>query len=230
MLQPDKIRTILEKSNLTESGMLQRFLVCNTRAEPQEEPAEAYIINPDVFAEWNLCIGELIENYRLRKDPVTIEPTPEARELFRGFTNEIVRRRRHGGDLADVQTYAARWAEQAWRLSVGWHALNVGTKAHVTAFDETSAASVIQIARWFAHEQMLILGMLRTERRHQRFEKLCEILNRLPGRQSTLNDLKRRNAFEEEEVRSLATEFHHKLEIKIVQQATGRPSTLAALK
>jgi hypothetical protein len=230
MLQPDKIRTILEKSNLTESGMLQRFLVCNTRAEPQEEPSEAYVINPDVFSEWDLCIAELIKNYRLRRDPVLIEPTPEARELFRAFTNEIVRRRRHGGDLADVQTYAARWAEQAWRLAVGWQALNVGAQAHLRAFDATSAGNVIQIARWFAQEQMLMLGMLRTERRNQRFEKLYQILERLPGRHSTLNDLKRRNGFEEEEVRSLADEFYHKLEIKILKPTTGRPSTFAALK
>jgi hypothetical protein len=76
----------------------------------------------------------------------------------------------------------------------------------------------------------LVVRMLRAERHHQRFEKLCEILNRLPGRQSTLNDLKRRNGFEEEEVRSLAAEFHHKLEIKIVKPPTGRPSTFAGLK
>jgi hypothetical protein len=94
----------------------------------------------------------------------------------------------------------------------------------------SSAGNVIQIARWFAQEQMLILGILRNERRNQRVERLYDILDRLPGRQSTLNDLKRRNCFEEEEVRSLAGEFHHKLEIKTVKPPTGRPSTFVALK
>ena len=230
MLQPDKIQTILEKSNLTESGMLQRFLVCNTRAQPQEVPAEAYVINRDVFAAWDSCIHRLINDYRLRSDVAIIEPTPEAKELFRQFTNEIVRRRRVGGDLVDVQSYAARWAEQAWRIAVPWHVINAGPGAHIHPFDAVAADKVIQIVRWFAQEQIAILGLFRSERRNQRFERLHEILNRRPGRQATLNDLKRRNGFEEEEVRSLAAEFHHKLEIKIVKPPTGRPSTFAGLK
>jgi hypothetical protein len=57
----------------------------------------------------------------------------------------------------DVQTYAARWAEQAWRISARWHAINARTEAHIHPFDADAAAKVIQIARWFAHEQMLIL-------------------------------------------------------------------------
>jgi hypothetical protein len=72
--------------------------------------------------------------------------------------------------------------------------------------------------------------MLRSDRKFQRFEKLCAILSSQPGRRSTLNDLKRRNGFQEEEVRSLAKEFHHKLEIIEVKPQTGRTAWFAALK
>jgi Protein of unknown function (DUF3987) len=75
--------------------------------------------------------------------------------------------RRAGGDLVDVQTYAARWAVQAWRIATSWHAINAGSDAHTHPFDAVAADKVIQIARWFAQEQMLILGLLRSERRNQ---------------------------------------------------------------
>src|SRR5262245_54885339 len=105
MFQNDKFAAILGKTNLTESGLLQRFLICNTEAEPQELPTQDYSISPEIFAQWGSRIRELIETYRLRTEATTIRPTPEAKELFREFTNEIVRRRRKGGDLRDIQTY-----------------------------------------------------------------------------------------------------------------------------
>jgi Protein of unknown function (DUF3987) len=230
MFQPDKLATILGKTNLTESGMLQRFLICDTQAEPQEVPAQDYLIDSRVFAQWGSRIRELIESYRWRKEPATIQPTSEAKELFRGFTNEIVRRRRKGGDLQDIQTYAARWAEQAWRISVVLHALENGPGAHIHRLDAAMAEKAIRVARWFAERQMAVLAQLRSERKHLRFEKLSEILEDKPEKRSTLNDLKRRHGFEEAEVRNLAAEFCHKLEIKTVKQPKGRPGVFVGLR
>jgi replicative DNA helicase len=230
MIQPDKMAAMLAKTILTESGLLQRFLAHDSQAEPQQVPAQDYLIHSDVFANWDSSIHALIEFYRLRREPATIQPTPEAKELFRDFTNEIVRRRRTGGDLKDVQTYAARWAEQAWRISVVLHALEHGAAADTHPLDGTMAAKAIRIARWFTDEQMAVLAVLRSERKRIRFQRLCEILEEKPGRQSTLNDLNRRHGFEEVEVRDLAAENHHKLEIKTVKQAKGRPAVVAVLK
>ena len=193
-------------------------------------PAQDYLINSDVFARWGSRIRELIESYRLRKEPTTVQPTPEAKELFRDFTNEIVRRRRKGGDLKDIQTYAARWAEKAWRISVVLHALECGPGAHIRPLDATTAGKAIRIARWFAEEQMAVLALLRSEQTRLRFERLSEILKGKPGKQSTLNDLKRRHGFEEAEIRNLAAEFSHKLKIKTVKQPRGRPGFFVRLK
>jgi len=115
-------------------------------------------------------------------------------------------------------------------LATVCHAIEAGPEAHTKPFYTHQAENVIRIARWFAQEQMLVLGMLRSDRKFQRFEKLCAILSSQPGRRSTLNDLKRRNGFQEEEVRSLAKEFHHKLEIIEVKPQTGRTAWFAALK
>jgi hypothetical protein len=230
MVQPDKMTAMLGKTILTESGLLQRFLPHNSQAEPQEVPPQDHLIKSDVFTEWGSRIRELIECYRLREESLTIQPTPEAKELLRNFTNEIVRRRRKGGDLKDVQTYAARWAEQAWRISVVLHALEHGSAADTHPLDEGMAAKAIRVTRWFTDEQMAVLAVLRSERKRLRFQRLCEILEEKPGRQSTLNDLNRRHGFEEVEVRDLAAENHHKLEIRTVKQPKGRPAIVAVLK
>ncbi len=110
------------------------------------------------------------------------------------------------------------------------HALEHGAAADTHPLDEAMAAKAIRVARWFTDEQMAVLAVLRSERKRVRFQRLCEILEEKPGRQSTHNDLNRRHGFEEVEVRDLAAENYHKLEIKTVKQPKGRPAVVAVLK
>jgi len=101
-------------------------------------------------------IRSLIETYRLTDEPFTIEPTSEALEVMNGHYNEIVKRRHD--DLRDVTIYAARWNEQAWRIAVVLHAAQRDAHAHEHRLELDTAKRAIELADWFAAQQLEILG------------------------------------------------------------------------
>jgi hypothetical protein len=88
--------------------------------------------------------------------------------------NEIVVRRR--GELRDVTSYAARWNEQAWRLSVCIHAGEHGGQAHEHELDVETAARAIELADWFADCQLEILSAGRASGRRQLRDDVLELL------------------------------------------------------
>jgi hypothetical protein len=228
MLQPDKFRDLLDKENITESGLLQRCLICDTHAEPKKE--EDVEINFDLFTGWDSCIQRLVSDYRFRNEPITIEPSPEAKKVLRDYFNELVDRRCTGGDLHDVNGYAARWAEQAWHVAVIWHAINEGKAAPQRKLSQVNAEAAIKLVRWFAQEQLSVLAAMRSQRQQMRMEKLAEILQSHPDDRSTLRDLGRCHGFDEGEVRALADEYPHRVDVVVTSPKTGRPSTLVILK
>ena len=190
MLQPGKFHELISKETITDSGLPQRCLIFDSHAEPQEE-IEKVEIDFEVFTGWDQCIKRLINEYRFRKDPVTIEPEPEAEELFRLYSNELVRLRRTGGELHDIDGYAARWCEQAWHVAVQWHAINEGKEAPWKKLSKENAAKAIELIRWFVQEELAVLGIMRSEQRQKRIEKLASILESQPDRRCTLRNLRK---------------------------------------
>ena len=230
MLQPDKFHELIAKETITDSGLPQRCLIFDSHAEPQEE-LEKVIIDFEVFTGWDNCIKRLINEYRLRKDPVTIEPEPEAEELFREYSNELVRLRRTGGDWHDIDGYVARWCEQAWHVAVLWHAINEGKEAPNRKLSKENAAKAIELIRWFVQEELAVLGIMRSEKRQKRMEKLAKILADRPDQRCSLRILRRHHGFEEDEVHRLVDENQHRLElISVTPKGGGRPSSVIALR
>jgi hypothetical protein len=228
MIQPDKFHDLLSKENITESGLPQRCLICDTHAEPQEETKVE--IDFSVFDGWDQCIKKLIKEYRFRKEPVTIEPEAEAEELFRQYFNELVRRRRTGGDLHDIDGYAARWCEQAWHVAVLWHAINEGKEAPNRKLSKENATKAIELIRWFVEQELAVLGVMRSEQRQKRMDKLATILASQPDERCTLRNLRKNHGFDDGEVHSLADEYPHRLEVVVITPKRGRPSPVAVLK
>ena len=115
LVQPDKLETLLGKTELTDGGMIPRLLVCHTRATPRPMVDDTEGIPADTVKAWAALVKELIQTCRMASEPVTIEAIPAAKELLKVHHNRIVDRRL--GDLRDVTTYAARWNEQVWRIA-----------------------------------------------------------------------------------------------------------------
>lgn len=110
-------------------------------------------------------IRSLIETYRLADELFMIEPTSEALEAMNAHHNDIVSRR--CGDLRDVNIYAARWNEQAWRIAIVLHAAQHGARAREHKLAIGVANRAIELADWFASQQLEILCASRDKVRRE---------------------------------------------------------------
>lgn len=172
--QPDKLETLLGKTELTDGGMIPRLLVCHTRATPRPIVDGVEGIPAATANAWAMLVGKLIHAFRMASEPFTIETTPEAWRMMKDHHNQIVARRL--GELRDVTTYAGRWNEQAWRIAVCLHAGLHGEDAGGRTLAADTAASAIALADWFAGEQLRILARGRHAARRAKRDEVLELL------------------------------------------------------
>jgi hypothetical protein len=152
--------------------------------------------------------------------------------MLREYRNEIVDRMNpaSGGDLADVSIYAARWAENAWRMCVVLHAALHGEDAWREHLAPDTAGKALRLMRWFSEQQLRLLAAGREDKLTKRLEKLRELLALKPERQCNLSELERRHAFTPAEVQRLAAQFPGVLVIeKLSTGGSGRPPVVARL-
>jgi hypothetical protein len=174
LVQPDKVETLLGKTELTDGGMIPRLLVCHTRAMPRPIVDGAEGIPAATVEAWAALVKKLIEIFHKAGEPLTIEPTLDAWQMMKEHHNRIVERRL--GDLRDVTTFAARWNEQAWRIAVCLHAGRHGEDAGGRMLSADTAASAIALADWFAGEQLRILARGRHAARRAKRDEVLELL------------------------------------------------------
>lgn len=231
LIQPDKARKLTESEAITESGLLPRFLLCDSKAEALDEPEEPYHPAPETLASWRELVADLLEDFRANGgDPKTIQADPEARRALVRFTNESKARTRKDGDLQDVTPFVVRWGENAWRLALVLHAAKHGREASKHDLEGDTARDAVRIVSWFAEEQLAILAPERSNRHRSRVIRLLSILGDHQG-ERTLRDLSKSHGFSKEEVQALAREFPHRLEVSLKKREEGgRPSEVAKLK
>jgi hypothetical protein len=178
LVQPDKVETLLGKTELTDGGLIPRLLVCHTRAMPRPIIDGIAGIPAETTNAWALLIDKLIKTFRMAEEPFTIQPAPEARQMMNEHHNQIVERRL--SDLRDVTTFAARWNEQAWRIAVCLHAGLYGEDAGERMFSAETAANAIALADWFAVEQLCILARGRHAARRAKWDEVLALLADTP--------------------------------------------------
>jgi hypothetical protein len=178
LTQPDKLESLLAERSLSDGGLIPRILACHTHCEAQEIVKDAPEIPTSVENDYTDLIRSLIQTYRLADQPFTIEPSPEALDAMNAHHNAIVKRRRT--DLHDVNIYAARWNEQAWRISVCLHAGLHGAHAHERRLELDTANQAIELADWFAVQQLEILSVSREKARRERRDKVLSLLDDRP--------------------------------------------------
>jgi hypothetical protein len=155
-VQPDLLATMLDEQSLSVSGFLPRLLVCHTNAAPRRIEGEAQILSESVRAQWTQLVGDLLATFHAADKPHGITPTPAAVAVFTDFHNRIVDRR--AVDLADVGAFAARYAENAWRLAVVLHAAQWAGDAGSESLTAETAANAVRVVEWFAASQLDILA------------------------------------------------------------------------
>lgn len=223
LTQPDKLQSLLDERSLNEGGLIPRILACHTNCEPREIGKNPPSISISVEKAYAGLIFCLLESYRLADERFTIVPTSEALRALNDHHDAIVKRRL--GELRDVTSYAARWNEQAWRIAVCLHTGTHGSQAHEQPISFETARRAIELADWFAAEQLRILNVGRTQRKIERLQRLKEVIVRQYNGEVTLRTLQRNNGFEPAETRELVAKFPQTLIIER-HETGGRPSEI----
>ena len=230
LIQPDKARKLIESEAITESGLLPRFLICDSKAEAMDEPEHPETMNEITMENWAGLIDDLLESFRaMGETPVTIKAEQDARKIIVDFRNESNARTRQGGDLRDITPFVARWAENAWRLALVLHAGEHGNEAGKHDLTAETARRAVEIVKWFCEEQLAILAPERNNRNRSRLLRLLSILGDHQGRR-TLRDLAKSNGFPKDEVHKLAEQFPAQIKIeKEKPEGGGRPSEILTM-
>ena len=152
LVQPDKVEKIFNKKFASEGGLLPRFLVCQVNCKPMPIDRRRAPESDEPLRAWNALIASLLSTYRCSENRIVITPAAGAIKLLDDHHNRLVERR--NGDLQFIESYVARWNEQAWRLALVLHAALWGPKAHRKRLSPETARNAIEVAKWFANQQL----------------------------------------------------------------------------
>jgi len=178
LTQPDKLDTLLGERSLTDGGMIPRLLICHTNCQPTHITGEQQGIPSEVLSAYNKLIRDLLQTYRQAAEAHTIKPTPAAMQLLTDHHNAVVDLRL--GEMKDITGFAARWTEQAWRLSVVLHAAQHGAHAHEQDLSAETAKAAITLADWYAAQQRDILSGGRWQAKRDRENEVLKLLANIP--------------------------------------------------
>lgn len=156
MIQPDKLASLMQSRQLKEGGFLARCLIAQVDGELTHLEPGVREIAPAVRLNYTKHLTELTNAFRLGKQRHVIQATPEAQQILVDYANEVTDQR-EGGSPLRIDSFLARWAEQAGRLTVVLHGAKWGTAAATQAVDADTARAGVALARWFGRQQKLVL-------------------------------------------------------------------------
>jgi hypothetical protein len=229
LTQPDKAVRLLENTALSDGGLLPRFLMADTRAEPTQSDDDGIPIPGNIRQAYQELVHAVLAMYWDREEPLTIPDSLEAAKVIRDFRNRLIPRRR--SDLRDVNMFIARWHEQAWRLAVVLHVGILGDRAHLSPIGAETAQAAVAIVEWFGEQQLRMLSVMRLFKDQERLERLIRVLTQQFNGQASLRNLERRNNYKPEELRRLANAFPGRIIIESIgpKEKGGRPSEVVKI-
>ena len=228
LMQPKRAQRLLGNEDLRDGGFLPRCLIWDSQTEPTEEPEQEIPIPPEVRQAYHDLVKELLLTYH---DGIggTIPDCGAARKAIRQYKNRLVSRRRR--DLRDINSFVVRWSEQAWRILVVLHASAHGERAHLTQIDAQEPDNAIELAEWFARQQVRLLAAMRDSADQEELTKLVALVSQRYKARATIRDLERRHSYRKEELERLALKFPKKIAIRheVSGSQGGRPSEILVI-
>ena len=175
LMQPDLADKLLGHPELMASGFIQRLTMDRIHHEPAEigKPDRE---NPEARKDWDRLVFQVLEKFRMRKQPLEIEAREGVSEFILGYYNENIRRIR-SGELADVESLAIRFAEMAWRFALLLHVARYGEEAD-RPLEMISAQGGVRLARYYANRKLGLMLASRDKRDQDKVERVDELLAR----------------------------------------------------
>ena len=175
LIQPDILDDLVAERSLMLGGFLPRALMCHTRTRRQKIDGTVAPISEMHLADWSRLIVELLATYHQPGVHHVIQCSETALQRLNAHFNQTVDQ--GNGELADVESFVARWTEQAWHLAVVLHACLWGKSAHTHALGLETAEAAIAIADWFAGQQLEALARGRHEAHKKIEDRVLDLLD-----------------------------------------------------
>lgn len=191
-VQPDKLEHLFSKRFATEGGLLARFLVCQCRCNPMPIDREQVAVTADHDEAWETFIYEVANEYRVRDEPLVITPSAKAISILDRYHAALIEKRT--GEWRNIDSFVARWNEQAWRIALVLHVGEWGGNAHEHPLSLVSAENAIRITNWFARHQLEILTINREAQADELERKVAALCRDKPSGISA-RDVQRKNIF-----------------------------------
>jgi hypothetical protein len=175
LIQPDILDDLVAERSLMLGGFLPRALICHTRTQRQKIEGNVAPISETALADWCRLIAELLTTYHQPGVHHLIQCSEAALQRLNAHFNQTVDQ--GNSELADVESFVARWTEQAWHLAVVLHACLWGKAAHNHTLDLVTAEAAIAIADWFAGQQLGVLSRGRHEAHRKIEDRVLALLD-----------------------------------------------------
>jgi hypothetical protein len=199
LVQPDLLWMAFSNERLLIGGFLARCLCADSKLQVQYEDERTLPeADPAIMEIWNQHIRSLVETFRFAEESCWISADPKVREISRIFHNEIVDQIR--GSLFDISSFAARWVERAWEISLNLHAGLYGVECYRELLSPETFSNAVRIARYFADRQLEVLKRMNAEKINEFRDKLESVFTRNGHSPVTLRDLTHRYGLDRVEV------------------------------
>jgi hypothetical protein len=226
--QPDIWQRMSSDPRLMESGFLARCLIFDAKAKASR-PSN-HRIPERVRNQWAATIQELI-NIRQEGEPAIVTPSREASEILYRLANHAADMRDEDGGWTWCRPFAARLAENAWRLALVFHAVGHPGDATQHPLTAATASNAVTVANWFFSETLALLAPARSKKNTERLDRLIGLFRERGMASMSVRDLSRRHGFEEVELAALAGEFSSRMNIIKSKPGPqgGQPSLLVCI-
>lgn len=159
LIQPDIFCEYWKKDALLRGGLLGRCLTCRTASLHEFVSEERMEFPAGVAEAYEQRLHELLQTYRMKPgEPFITKVTSEALKVIIAYTNRTIERARDGEFSSTEQPFASRWAENAWRMALVFHAVEHGAHAHTVPVSGETARCAVAVVSWYAIQQMEILA------------------------------------------------------------------------
>ncbi len=225
LVQPGILRELLGNEEAFERGMTARILTVIVETVPLADDGVYRRVSKETEQGWEqLFAGVFDRRESLAGGTREIICSPEAKEIFRGYHNEVVQLRL--GKYRDIEAELGRARENAIRIAQGQC---VADDVDASILTEDQAERGVQIARWFLRSNLRTMNEARARRQADRAEELYDLLDRKGGRES-LRNLDKSHGFSAVEIREIVKATGPRFVLETASTG-GRPSeTLSIAK
>lgn len=222
LMQPDVWKKMCQGA-FSDSGRLARFCFCDTNAVAPPIPEKPSQISESVLKDYANLLDGFVIHSRDNREHVILDREPGVWTLMRDFDNETRESRNPGGAHAHMRGIAARWAENAWKLSLCLHMAEHGAaKGPAMEVGVESARRAIRIVEWFSRQQQVQIAKGEADKMEREKWRLEDVLRDCAGHVS-FRDLVKNHTMTRKRVEKIVAAFPDKFEPVTRQNPNGGP-------